>query len=337
VLSVVLAHAAETTTGPLAVFLGHIGSRGVDLFFVLSGCCLAYPLLGSKPGAKRSFPSPAAFLRRRLSRIAPPYYAALMAFGFLAFTPFGQPSTPFPANASAILRQFGLDAAFLPNMHPVLNADFWTLGFEMRWYLVFPLALALYVRSRVGFGLAMVASALLFHWQPSIPDFGLLPCFMFGIVAADIALRKPGWSRAVWPACVVLLGIQIVSEWLQPAIVDHADPLWQFAMFLIVVGVMGSKRAAKLFSFRAFELIGIASYSIYLVHHPVVASLARAGVTLWLAVPVAIAVGFAFWYFVERPLVRREVRRAVEAALRLPFLFRSRARAAEEPVVRVVG
>jgi peptidoglycan/LPS O-acetylase OafA/YrhL len=278
VLSVITAHAAQTSSGQVAVFLGHIGSRGVDLFFVLSGCCLAYPLLGSVTGNATSLASPAAFLKRRVSRIAPPYYVALALFGFLALTPFGLPTTRFAVpSAAGLAGQFAMDALFLTNMHPAHNEDFWTIGFEMRWYIIFPLALALYVRSRWAFGAALVASALFYHGVVRVPDLGLLPCFMFGIVAADIAVREPVWRRVVWPTTLLVLGVVIWREWQQPAIVDHADPLWQLAMFLIVVGVMGSPRLTACFSIRALEVVGIASYSIYLVHHPIIDALAHAG------------------------------------------------------------
>jgi peptidoglycan/LPS O-acetylase OafA/YrhL len=334
VLSVVVAHAAQTATGPLAVFLGHIGSRGVDLFFVLSGCCLSYPLLVARSCGDRSLPSPVAFLRRRLSRIAPPYYVAIALFGLLAFTPFGLPTTRFAIPSTpALLGQLAMDAAFLTNMHPAHNEDFWTLGFEMRWYVVFPIALALYVRSRWAFGAAMVVSALVYAWF-RIPDCALFPCFMSGIVAADIAIREPAWRRAVWPASALFLGIEMWMEWQRPSIVDHADPFWQFAVFLIVVGVLGSRRLSAIASFRAFEVVGIASYSIYLVHHPIIDALAHAGVPLWIAVPIALAAGFAFWRFAETPLVRREVRRKIERALRLSFLFPKGRRVPEEATVR---
>jgi peptidoglycan/LPS O-acetylase OafA/YrhL len=105
-------------------------------------------------------------------------------------------------------------------------------------------------------------------------------------------------------------------------------------VFLIVVGVLGSRRLSAIASFRAFEVVGIASYSIYLVHHPIIDALAHAGVPLWIAVPIALAAGFAFWRFVETPLVRREVRRKIERALRLSFLFPKGRRVPEEATVR---
>jgi len=325
VLSVVLAHTAENAKGPLAVAVGDIGSRGVDLFFVLSGCCLAYPLLAGRADGRTSWPSPAEFLRHRIARIAPPYYVTLLIFGLLAFTPFGLPTWPYAIPTTAVLlRQLGMDAAFLTSVYPFHNADYWTLGIEMRWYLLFPLVFALYVRSRAAFGIAMIVSVLLYRSPVSTTDFGMLPCFMLGIVAADIAVREVPWRSVVWPTSIVIFG---AASWLDlqtPDVVDHTESIWQLAAFLIVVGVMGNRRLASIFSFRAFTAIGIASYSIYLVHHPIVDALARLGLPLVVDAWLAVGCGFVFWRCVEVPLLRRAVRRKIEDALRPSAFLRRR-------------
>jgi exopolysaccharide production protein ExoZ len=330
VLSVLIAHTAENAAGPVAVVVGDIGSRGVDLFFILSGCCLAYPLLCARAEGVNALPSPAKFLRRRIARIAPPYYVSLLVFGVLAFTTFGLPAWPFAVpDTGTVLRQLLLDAAFLTNIYPLHNPDYWTLGIEMRWYLFFPFAIALYVRSRAFFAIAILTSAILYRFTHTT-DFGMLPCFMLGIVAADIAVREALWRSVVWPSSMLLLCVAIWLDERSPGVVDHTEAIWQFVAFLIVVGVMGNRRVARLFSFRVLERIGIASYSIYLVHHPIVDALARAGVALWIAGLVAIVAGFAYWRFVEMPLLRREVRGRIERALRLSFLFPRRGRTPEE-------
>src|SRR5262249_667308 len=56
----------------------HFGYIGVHLFLLLSGFCLAFPLVGS--GLRVD---PALFARRRAQRILPPYYAALALFVLL--------------------------------------------------------------------------------------------------------------------------------------------------------------------------------------------------------------------------------------------------------------
>jgi peptidoglycan/LPS O-acetylase OafA/YrhL len=53
---------------------------------------------------------------------------------------------------------------------------------------------------------------------------------------------------------------------------------------------------------------GIASYSIYLVHLPVLGGLERRGVESWPATVIALGVGFAFWWLVERPFLQPTIR-----------------------------
>src|SRR5436309_879806 len=50
------------------------GFSGVDLFFVLSGFCLTYSLLGRAKAGR--FPTLQSYLSARWWRLAPPYYAA---------------------------------------------------------------------------------------------------------------------------------------------------------------------------------------------------------------------------------------------------------------------
>jgi peptidoglycan/LPS O-acetylase OafA/YrhL len=63
-------------------FLGQ-GSHGVELFFVLSGFCLAYPTLAKLRAGKGSF-DVARYAAHRIVRIAPPYYIAMGVFAVLS-------------------------------------------------------------------------------------------------------------------------------------------------------------------------------------------------------------------------------------------------------------
>jgi peptidoglycan/LPS O-acetylase OafA/YrhL len=78
-----------------------IGDRGVELFFVISGFCLAYPFFARKRSGRPLNLDYVRFLIRRFARIAPPYYICLGILGLVALTPLG-----FPGNAS-----LGTDAA----------------------------------------------------------------------------------------------------------------------------------------------------------------------------------------------------------------------------------
>ncbi len=319
VLSVIAYHALGriSATHPASAGAIAIGTRGVDLFFVISGFCLAYPVLvAHRAGVGRPLDASAYlhFLGRRFSRIAPPFYAAVALFGVLAFTPFGAPTAAAShPNALAIAGDAFADLTFSPATNPVLDGSFWTLGFEMAWYVVCPFAIALYVRSRLAFllaGLALYAC----YFSPFGPaEAGCLPTFMLGIVAADLALRGGRGRGAIARLALPTLAVAIATQVRDPG-ADHGDPLWALASFtLVVAGTTGI--AARAFGWRPFAWIGLVSYAIYLAHQPVLDWLLARGAPWYLAAAAGIGTGVLFWWTVERPLARPERRRALENAL----------------------
>lgn len=263
-----------------------VGTRGVDLFFVISGLCLSLPVL--RRGANvRAVP----FLIGRFWRIVPPYWAALALFGALSLTAFSVPSSLWPPRPFEFLE----DGVFFTNMAPAYNPSFWTLAFEARWYLLFPVVLALYLKNRVAFFAVMAG---LYGWYATpyrVPDAGALPCFMLGIVAADLYLRGMLRSRLI---VVGAVGLVILAAAVDRSS-ERGDPLWHVTAFCVVLAGLGA--ASKALSWRPLVFIGGASYSIYLVHQPFVAWLLAHHVAPVLSTAIAIALGIAFWRLVEVP------------------------------------
>ena len=291
------------------------GARGVDLFFVISGFCLAYPFLrGWRGGApfRLDYGTYGGFLLRRFSRIAPPFYIVLTAFALLALTPFGFPDAAHQVTtlASGARDYFG-DVVFFTTPSPLFNASFWTLGIEARWYLLCPLLIALYIRNRVAFfSLGALMYGLYFFSPFGIADEGTLPCFMAGIVAADLALRGHPWRRFAWIACALCLTAAFVSQSLNPER-DLGDPIWHAASFFFVVAG-GSGVFARVLAWRPLAALGLASYSIYLIHGPVIESLVQSGLPAALAACAGLACGIAGYRLIERPLARPAVRGSIE-------------------------
>jgi peptidoglycan/LPS O-acetylase OafA/YrhL len=297
------------------------GCRGIDLFFVVSGFCLSYPFLrkwrarGSLRIDARSYGS---FLARRFSRIAPPYYCALTLFALLAVTPFRVPDAPGLVLAAATTgKEYLLDLLFLTSSSPVFNPSFWTLGVEARWYLLCPLLIGLFVRSRVLFAGAGLAMYALYFSAAGVADEGTLPCFMLGIVAADVILMKRRWRRFAWIGASVFLAAGVIEQYHgHPT--EHGDPVWHIACFFLVL-TASTGVARRVFEWRPLCLIGLASYSIYLVHGPFMESLVEARVPALLAAAAALIIGCFAYYLVERPLSGASVRGAIERGLAAPF------------------
>jgi peptidoglycan/LPS O-acetylase OafA/YrhL len=321
VLAVVTLHMVRVGIGSTAGW-ADCGARGVNLFFVISGFCLAYPFLSKVLSGKPLEISLSGFLARRIGRIGPPYWIALFLFALLSLTPFGLPTASSHPDAASAMRELGLDAIFLTNRAPIFDSSFWTLGIEMRWYLLFPLLLRLYARSRLAFACVAVVCYVLYFFTPfSVADAGSLPCFMLGIVAADLVLHRHPAIAYVWPIALVTLGFSCWQQAHDPSS-DLANPVWHAASFFVVL-LAGDERVARILRARPLAFIGVASYSIYLVHEPILEWLGHAGLPAPLAALAAIAVGVGFYELVERPLLRPQFRAFIEGAILNPVrMFR---------------
>jgi len=300
VLAVVAHHAGLLPHG--------YGTRGVDLFFVISGFCLSLPTLLALQAGKPFLFDRWRFGLGRVARIVPPYYAALALFGVLSWTSFGLPSVLQPATRFEWLE----DALFWTSTAPAYNASFWTLGVEALWYVLFPATLTLYVRSKAGFA-AVALFAYLGYWvDPDLVAVGALPCFMLGIVAADLYAR----GKASSPLYAVLALATLVAATLTDPSTFHGHPIWHVAAFFTLLAGVGALR--RVASWRPLAAIGVASYSIYLIHQPVVLYLTRYNIPWAMCAALGVGAGVAFWFAVERPALAwqaraKDRRRAVQA------------------------
>jgi peptidoglycan/LPS O-acetylase OafA/YrhL len=322
VLAVVLFHAGVHNSAltaahasPLAFVLSQ-GCHGVDLFFILSGFCLSYPTLARIAAGGAAQFDLCAFGARRLVRIVPPYYAALIACAVLGFTLPAlalSVASPIPHDALS-LGPLVKQALFLDHDRNYVNASFWTLAVEFRWYFAFPLMLWLWIRHRRVFGVVAVAAVLAGSTRMESVDVFFLPFFMLGTVAAHLYVR----NMVMRPH---LLGAAIVAVMLAFATTAGSDwsfsesPFWGVAMFCVVVTAGSLPVLRTLLCSKWLVAVGGASYGIYLIHEPVVAliesltvPIAGASGAYVLAVAAGVAVGFAFSWCAERPFVRSRLR-----------------------------
>jgi peptidoglycan/LPS O-acetylase OafA/YrhL len=311
VLSVVVYHAAELSARNSSTFgdlLLRQGCHGVELFFVISGFCLSYPFLAKLHQTGAVTFDAAAFAVRRIVRIVPPYYVALCGCFILAFV-LQEAHVPFPMSITAgsvsfkeLLRQ----ALFLDSNTHFANTSFWSLAVELRWYVLFPVALWLWVRSPRAFGVVAVAALMTFLTRAGSIDLLVLPAFMLGIVAAHVHISGHRLARFALPA-VIPLGVLLFMQTPQKEW-GFVSPVSEAVAFAFVIAAGEVPILTRLLSMKALTFVGAASYSIYLIHAPLMGVAEGFGMWAVCAPIFGVAAGIAFWYVAERPFVEAPIR-----------------------------
>lgn len=278
-----------------------MGAHGVDLFFVISGFCLAYPYLARlrRDGTYR-FDGP-SYAARRFLRILPPYYAAIVLLA-IAYPLLGVHSSGLAP--AALAEQF----LFLDRHQSFLTPVFWTLAVEFRWYFAFPFLLYAYARAPRAVGVLGVAAYLLFYGtRDAVVDLGTLPAFLLGIWAADLEISQSPLRRYALavgiPCAFASLGFASGEQFYA------VHPVGVVAAFALVVaaGALPALRGAL--SFLPMRTIGLASYSIYLLHDPVLDYCEKLrDVPVAPAALLALVVSFAFFACFERPFLSGRLR-----------------------------
>ena len=309
VLSVVVFHAWQyggAAGKPLIARLLQMGAHGVDLFFVLSGFCLAYPYLrrlGENGSADFSI---AAFAAKRISRIMPPYWIAILVIVSLgALNVLQRP----PPSGEVVLQIFLLDR----DVHYVA-APFWSLPVEFRWYFLFPLALFAFIRAPRFVLAAAIGSYLLYDFSRAnnTPDFGTLPAFLGGIWIADLHLKRSPLQRLALPIFIVyaLIAFGVEPDRLHQFYAVEPLGIMATMAFVMAAGIIAPLRA--LLAHPALRFVGTASYGIYLMHDPILKQLETVDrVAPWIAAIAAVVVSLGFSWICERPFVAGPMREAI--------------------------
>ncbi len=328
-------------TGPLWTGWLLYGHFAVVVFIALSGFSLAV----SPARHDWQLGSRARFAWRRAWRILPPYWAALAFSLIIAWTIVSQPGAGNPDAKSAVVHFLLLQDVFGSSTP---NGAFWSIAIEAQLYLVFPLLLLVLRRAGpaamlagvtgvvVIIGLVAPHMSLVDKLMRFTPQFAVL--FAGGLAAAGV-LRASERVRALpwqWIAgaaavpVVLLIAIQ-GSAWT----VEHYYwvDLALAPAVCALLAALGTHRPAalvRLLDTRPLRSLGSFSYSLYLIHAPIVVVVAlkvlpptmppglpRLGLTLLLAVPLSLAAARIFAGFFEIPFTRHrtwpELRTAIVA------------------------
>lgn len=303
VLMVYVYHVWQFSGSPPVVAVGKstVGSAiaqfpaGVDLFMVLSGFCLFWPFC-NKPLLLDEW-SISDYARRRVRRIVPPYYAAIL---FVTLLPvvlvalmkgLGQQANwqPLPSFWQYFAHLLFLHTLFLPTWDGIQGV-FWSLGLEMQFYIAFPVVVLLYRKVGIRIVVWMTLISVIYRiaagvytsgasWETqflaSIFFLGRWMQFAAGMLAAWLVARAHHEGRRFGtPQTYGLLALAALSYIVAVTRTPLSGPLFPtrdlglaFSFAVLACALCAGKASAiRLFESRALASLGFISYSVFLIH-----------------------------------------------------------------------
>jgi len=323
-LGVVLTHIA----GPMSVkkYFGYtsvehylsFGTYGVQFFFVLSGFIIYSA--HKEHLSKSSFL--VEYLQKRFIRIYPIYFVVFLSVYFLAIVSH-QESALFIDKVSII------KALFLISDFPVpIIGVAWTLEYEIFFYLLF----ALFILDKY-FVIFVVGIFVYYNLFYIVPDeiylyinfvrSQVIYLFLFGIIVAYLLKYKINISYVIYILAVgsVIIIMNIIDAISELNIFsDVRSLLLGLGFSFIIYSVV--KIESKGFNFHKYKkinLLGDASYSLYLIHYPVISVIAKismfvglknlgvlgAIISFFIMLIVSIVIALLVHKYIEKPLIKK--------------------------------
>jgi GT2 family glycosyltransferase/peptidoglycan/LPS O-acetylase OafA/YrhL len=328
------------------------GHFAVVVFIVLSGFCLSIPVArssGLAGGAGR-------FFRSRARRLLPPYYASFALSLVLVWTLIGRRTgTHWDISVPVDWHGYLGNGLMLGDVlgGGQLNHVWWSVALEWQIYLAFPFLVGCWLAFGAGPATAlgwMLAGAawLTVTLVPSVGPVhlaGALPWFLalfsLGMLAAAIvetdaprmrSLRS--WRR--WNAAALLAWLGVVAVCVaegRSRVFSHLGPVdlavGVAAACAIVASSRSEGRLSRVFGWRPLVFVGGFSYSLYLIHAPLLQVIWQYDVNplalgpsatfllmLLVGVPAVVGGSYVFFLLFERPFLSPAHRARIGAGAR---------------------
>ncbi|MGC4071991.1 MAG: acyltransferase [Nibricoccus sp.] len=294
-----------------------VGWAGVPLFFALSGFCIHGAFV------RQPHFDAGVFFWRRFWRIYPPFLAAIALFCFWPIWRLGT-DVSFADLAGHLTTSFVLTPH---DFWSGLNPSFWSVAVEFQCYLLYPLFLLL--RSRWGTArvaltwfvlgaIGKITASAFAGWPDHAINFwSCVSIFSFGdwalgaLVAEDIATQKHrGFYRI--PILIAAIIACLLSILWRPSLTLSFSLTAAAGALLIYHYACRATPVSR--SEALLARLGVASYSLYLWHQPLLGPLESIGrdlssifplqvarITTVLVIAIGLtAISFVSYYLLER-------------------------------------
>lgn len=250
---------------PPSTFYTLLGQIAVSLFFMITGF-----LFWSKAITGKGKVSLSRLFISRVRRLVPMYVVSVLIVFVVAYIASGFifKSTSLKL-ATTMIRWMMFGFMGFPNVNEVgnswiINSVYWTLKYELLFYLTLPFIAWAY-RDTAFSVLILFVIALLFKFSLNI----VLLSFVFGAVTAWLLDKNIQWLSRWAQSPLAALAVAIILVlifWHMNTAYTLLASVMLFVLFFIVAagnslfGLLTSKPA---------RLLGAMSYSIYLLHSPI--------------------------------------------------------------------
>lgn len=299
------------------------GVESVVVFFVLSGLVVTLPAV-----RQRGFDWFAYFPRRVVRLMVPVLAAAVLAAGWVIAIPQRSAQADGTWLSSSATPAFSWE--YIVKAWDLLGGDgqidnpLWSL----RWELVFSLALPVFAVAAIAlrtWWMGGLAAACALTWLGARAGAGAveyLPAFFVGAVIAvrmdavrDVADRiNARWYRhPLWAALTAGSALLLIAPWLcgpgiasAPELVSGFKGLVPLAAAGLVVAALGWTPLRRALEVRPVQFTGAISFSLYLVHVPILIFSAYLFegqpwfVSLLFGIPVAVLTAIGFTWLIEK-------------------------------------
>lgn len=299
------------------------GGSGVDIFFVLSGFIITYTCAKGLTHPGKLLP----FLKRRSVRIFPTYWIIIALFLVIQLALPSFYKTHYNFEAPNLI-----GTIFLLPGHTMVNGVSWTLSFELFFYLLFSIAFLL-PNKKLAFVLSMLYALVIigigvagYNFEQGNKWINLISHpmnveFFMGVLAAVLIPRiSKGLALPllITGSLLFLLGGILFNQnfTLLPTAFNRVV-LFGMPSFFIITSLVKFELSKHINVHNILLSLGEASYSLYLLHLPIIAAgmklIARTSIRnnfalhalVLLMIALICFASILFFRWIEKPIIAK--------------------------------